>query len=85
MVNNVIADLKKEIKVLEKDPDKLLDLNNRNIRLALLLSNQPSIEELLTRKMTINEATLHEFILMRFKDITLVFDKSLKKKIKEGG
>ena len=79
MVNNVIADLKKEIKVLEKDPDKLLDLNNRNIRLALLLSNQPSIEELLTRKMTINEATLHEFILMRLKDITLVFDKSLKK------
>ena len=79
MINKVIENLKTEIKELEKDPDKLLDLNNRNIRLALLLSNQPSIEELLTRKMTINEATLHEFILMRLKDITLVFDKSLKK------
>ena len=79
MINNAIAALKKEIKSLEKVPDKLLDLNNRKIRLALLLSNQPTIEELLTRKMTINEATLHEFILMRLKDITLVFDKSLKK------
>ena len=65
MVNTAIAALKEEIKLLEKDPDKLLDLNNRKIRLALLLSNQPTIEELLTRKMTINEATLHEFILMR--------------------
>ena len=45
MVNNVIAALKKEIKSLETMPDKLLDLNNRKIRLALLLSDQPTIEE----------------------------------------
>ena len=78
-INSDIAALKEEIKLLKKDPDKLLDLNNRKIRLALHLSNQPTIEELLKRKMTINEATLHEFILMRLKEVTLVFEKSLKK------
>ena len=57
----------------------MLDLNNRKIRLALHLSNQPTIEELIKRKMTIDDATLHEFILMRLKEVTLVFDKSLKK------
>ena len=74
-----ITKLKDEIKQLSKDPDKLLNLNNRKIRLALHLSNQPTIEELLTRKMKIDDATLHEFILMRLKEVTLVFDKSLKK------
>ena len=74
-----ITALKDEIKQLSKDPDKLLDLNNRKIRLALHLSNQPTIEELIKRKMTIDDATLHEFILMRLKEVTLVFDKSLKK------
>ena len=57
----------------------MLDLNNRKIRLALHLSNQPTIEELIKRKMTIDDAILHEFILMRLKEVTLVFDKSLKK------
>ena len=79
MINSDIAALKEEIKQLNKDPDKLLDLNNRKIRLALHLSNQPTIEELLKRKMTVSEATLHEFILMKLKEVTLVFDKSLKK------
>ena len=78
-INSDIAALKEEIKLINTDPDKFLDLNNRKIRLILHLSNQPTIEELLKRKMTINEATLHEFILMRLKEVTLVFEKSLKK------
>ena len=74
-----ITALKEKIKQLSKDPDKLLDLNNRKICLVLHLSNQPTIEELLKRKMTVNDATLHEFILMKLKEVTLIFDKSLKK------
>jgi len=74
-----ITALKYEIKQLSKDPDKLLDLNNRKICLALHLSNQPTIKELIKRKMTIDDATLHEFILMKLIEVTLVFDKSLKK------
>ena len=64
-----ISALKSEIKQLSKDPDKLLNLNNRKIRLALHLSNQPTIEELLKRKMTIYDVTLHEFILMKLKEV----------------
>ena len=73
--------LNDEIKQLSKDPDRLLDLNNRKIRLALHLSNQPTLDELIKRPMTVSNATLHEFILMKLKEVTLTFEKTLKKKL----
>ena len=66
------------IKELRKDPSKHRELNNRMLQLAFYLSCEPTIEELINRPMSISKATLHEFILMKLKEATLKFSKSLK-------
>ena len=66
------------IKELRKDPSKLKELNNHELQLALYLSCEPTIDELLKRPMSISKATLHEFVLMKRKEATLEFSKSLK-------
>ena len=48
------------------------------LQLAFYLSCEPTIEELINRPMSISKATLHEFILMKLKEATLKFSKSLK-------
>jgi hypothetical protein len=48
------------------------------IQLALYLSFEPTIADLIARPLSISSATLHEFILMRLK-VTLIFSKTLKK------
>ena len=54
--------------------------DNLELQLALYLCFEPTIEDLIARPMSISNATLHEFILMRLKQVTLIFSKSLKKK-----
>ena len=70
--------LSQNIIQLRKDPNKVNDLNNHELQLALYLSCEPTIEELLERPMSIGKATLHEFILMKLKEATLEFSKALK-------
>ena len=66
------------IKELRKDPSKTKELKNLELQLALYLSCEPTIDELLKRPMSISKATLHEFVLMKLKEATLEFSKSLK-------
>ena len=44
-----------------------------NYQLALYLSCEPTIDELLERPICIGKAILHEFILMKLKEATLEF------------
>ena len=48
---------------------------------ALFLSCEPTIDELIKRPLTVSKASLHEFILMKLKEVTLDYSKTLKKAI----
>ena len=69
--------LQLEIKDLEKDPEKYADLENHKLQLALFLSCEPTIDDLIKRPLTVSKASLHEFILMRLKEVTLDYSKTL--------
>jgi hypothetical protein len=49
------------------------------LQLALYLSFEPTIVDLIARPLSSSSATLYEFILMRLKEVTLIFSKPLKK------
>ena len=68
-----------EITALKKDPAKVNELSNHELQLALYLSCEPTIEELINKQMTVSNATLHEYILMKLKEMTLAYSKKLKK------
>ena len=48
--------LQLEIKDLEKDPGKYADLENHKLQLALFLSCEPTIDDLIKRPLTVSEA-----------------------------
>ena len=61
--------------------DNPLDINRINklqIHLGMILSNEPTLESLIQRPLAVSNATLHEFILMKLKQVTLTFAKTLK-------
>ena len=64
-----------EINDLERDPAKQVVLENHKLQLALYLSCEPTIEELITHPLTVSKASLHEYILMRLKEKTLEYSK----------
>ena len=66
---------------MEGVPEKHVDLENRKLQLAIYLSCEPTIEELIKRPLTVSKASLHEFILMKLKEVTLDYSKTLKKAI----
>ena len=61
------------------DPRSRAIFDNLELQLALYLCFEPTIADLLARPMSISNATLHEFILMRLKEVTLIFTKNLEK------
>ena len=61
------------------DPRSRSIFDNLELQLALYLSFEPTIADLIARPLSISNATLHEFILMRLKEVTLVFSKTLEK------
>ena len=75
-------EISKRLKELStaNDPRSRAIFDNLELQLALYLCFEPTIEDLIARPMSISNATLHEFILMRLKQVTLIFSKSLKKK-----
>ena len=52
------------------------------MHLGLILSNEPNIECLIKRPLAVSNATLHEYILMKLKEVTLKFSKTLKNNTK---
>ncbi len=56
---------------MEKDPASQDVLENHKLQLALYLSCEPTIEELILKTLTVSKASLHEYILMRLKEVTL--------------
>ena len=48
----------------------------------MILSNEPTLESLIQRPLAVSNATLHEFILMKLKQVTLTFAKTLKNNTK---
>ena len=66
-------------KILKNKRERESDLINHELQLALLLSNEPSIEDLIDRPMAVTNDTLHVFILMKLKEVSLTFAKTLKK------
>ena len=69
--------LQLKINELEKVPEKHADLENHKLQLALFLSCEPTIDDLIKRPLTVSKASLHEFILMRLKEVTLDYSKTL--------
>ena len=74
-------EIQKKIKGLSTatDPRSRAIFDNLELQLALYLWFEPTIADLIARPMSISNATLHEFILMRLKEVTLVFTKTLEK------
>jgi hypothetical protein len=52
------------------------------MHLGMILSNEPTLDSLLKRPLAVSNATLHEFILHKLKQVTLSFSKTLKKTAK---
>ena len=69
--------IQQEIKAMEGNPDKHADIEGLRLQLALYLSCEPTIDELILRPLTPSKASLHEYILMRLKEVTLAYSKTL--------
>ena len=67
--------LQQELKDMEKDSACHNVINNHKLQLALYLSCEPTIEDLIKNPLTVSKAALHEFILMRLKEATLEYSK----------
>jgi hypothetical protein len=69
-------------KLAKDDPLKINRINKLQIHLGMILSNEPTLESLIQRPLAVSNATLHEFILMKLKQVTLTFAKTLKNNTK---
>ena len=65
-------------KITNNDPKDINRINKLQMHLGMILSNEPTIECLIKRPLAVSNATLHEFILMKLKEVTLSFSKTLK-------
>merc|ERR1719186_1683335 len=52
-------------------------INSLRLQIALLISKEPSIEELILLPREINDSSLLEFILHKMKEVTITFSKAL--------
>ena len=71
--------IQQEIKDLERDPANQVVLENHKLQLALYLSCEPTIEELINHPLTVSKASLHKYILMDSKRLPLNTKKKSKK------
>ena len=69
-------------KLAKNDPLDINRINKLQIHLGMILSNEPTLESLIQRPLAVSNATLHEFILMKLKQVTLTFAKTLKNNTK---
>ena len=69
-------------KLAKDDPLDINRINKLQIHLGMILSNEPTLESLIQRPLAVSNATLHEFILMKLKQVTLTFAKTLKNNTK---
>ena len=65
-------------KIPKNDPRDIVRINKLQMHLGLILSNEPNIECLIKRHLAVSNATLHEYILRKLKEVTLKFSKTLK-------
>ena len=52
-------------------------INSLRLQIALLISKEPSIEELIVLPREVNDSSLLEFILHKMKEVTITFSKAL--------
>ena len=64
-------------KLAKNDPLDMDRIQKLQMHLGMILSNEPTL--------AVSNATLHEFILMKLKQVTLSFSKTLKKNSQAGG
>ena len=62
--------------------DPPLAIAHKQLQLALLMSNEPTVAELLDMQTHINKAELHEKVLTKIKEKTIMFTKTMKKETK---
>ena len=78
--------IKLEKKVIELEgtpdpPDTIMEkINNLRLTIGILLTVEPTIDELLERPCELSPRNLHEFILMKCKVLTMEYCKKLKRK-----
>ena len=65
-------------KITKNDPRDINRINKLQMHLGMILSNEPTTECLIHRPLAVSNATLLEYILMKLKEVTLKFSKSLK-------
>jgi hypothetical protein len=72
--NQQIIEAEINDKLAKNDPLDMDRIQKLQMHLGMILSNEPTL--------AVSNATLHEFILMKLKQVTLSFSKTLKKNTK---
>jgi hypothetical protein len=73
------AELKEKI-AHKKDPMDINKINKLQMHLGMILRNEPTLECLVQRPLAVSNATLHVFIMMKLKEVTLKFSQTPQKK-----